>query len=120
MARCVKVFLRGGGAQKNGLRGDLAQLIKASFIICLCVTPLTHSLFHHRQAEKMRRQKQYANAIREQNKNINRIPFIPAKEPKDNDQRVPRIKVCVCVCVPTVLLTSAFVNADTGDLLDSI
>ncbi|TWW74275.1 jhy protein homolog isoform X2 [Takifugu flavidus] len=43
-------------------------------------------------AEKMRRQKQYANTVREQNKNINRKPFIPTKEPKDNDQKVPRRK----------------------------
>lgn len=47
----------------------------------------------------MRRQKQYANTVREQNKNINRKPFIPTKEPKDNDQKVPRRKVCVIVKV---------------------
>ena len=38
----------------------------------------------------MRRQKEYANSIREQNKRINKIPITPTKEPED---KVPRTKV---------------------------
>lgn len=44
-----------------------------------------------RQAEKMRRQKEYANAIREQNKKTNKLPITPTKEPQHKD--VPRMKV---------------------------
>ncbi|KAL7389344.1 hypothetical protein ABVT39_002123 [Epinephelus coioides] len=41
---------------------------------------------------KMKRQKLYSNVIREQNKNIRRIPFLLAKDPEGNDKKVPRIK----------------------------
>lgn len=90
MAHC------GGEPQKEGLKKSRLSKLKPLFS-SVSVSPL--SLFHHRQAEKIRRQKQYANSVREQNKNINRKPFIPSKEPKDNDQKVPRRKVCVCVCL---------------------
>ncbi|XP_029690915.1 uncharacterized protein [Takifugu rubripes] len=45
------------------------------------------------QAEKMRRQKEYANVICEQNKKINKKSFIPTKELKDNEKEVRRMKV---------------------------
>ncbi|XP_029923979.1 jhy protein homolog [Myripristis murdjan] len=41
---------------------------------------------------KMRRQKLYSNAVREQNKNMSRIPFLPAKDPEGSDKTVPRTK----------------------------
>ncbi|XP_060941345.1 jhy protein homolog [Limanda limanda] len=41
---------------------------------------------------KMKRQKLYSNVIREQNKKISRIPFLPAKDPEGSDNKVPRIK----------------------------
>ncbi|XP_010749219.3 jhy protein homolog isoform X3 [Larimichthys crocea] len=34
----------------------------------------------------------YSNVIREQNKKISRIPFLPAKDPEGNDKKVPRMK----------------------------
>ncbi|XP_051257486.1 jhy protein homolog isoform X1 [Dicentrarchus labrax] len=43
-------------------------------------------------AEKMKRQRLYSNVIREQNKKINRIPFLPAKDPEGSDKKVPRMK----------------------------
>ncbi|KAG7483582.1 hypothetical protein MATL_G00039890 [Megalops atlanticus] len=46
-------------------------------------------------AEKIRRQKQYSNKVREQNKNLSRNPFLPAKNPMGSDTRediVPRRK----------------------------
>ncbi|XP_040005529.1 jhy protein homolog isoform X3 [Xiphias gladius] len=43
-------------------------------------------------AEKMKRQKLYSNVIREQNKKISRIPFLPAKDPEGSDKKVPRMK----------------------------
>ncbi|KAG7224632.1 hypothetical protein INR49_011385 [Caranx melampygus] len=43
-------------------------------------------------AEKMKRQKLYSNVIREQNKKISRIPFLPAKDPGGSDKKVPRVK----------------------------
>jgi hypothetical protein len=49
------------------------------------------------QAEKMRRQKLYSNVIREQNKKISRIPFLPAARnavgSNNKDNMVPRRKV---------------------------
>ncbi|XP_071761384.1 jhy protein homolog [Centroberyx gerrardi] len=41
---------------------------------------------------KMRRQKLYSNVIREQNKKMSRIPFLPAKDPEGSDKKVPRTK----------------------------
>ncbi|XP_035034698.1 jhy protein homolog [Hippoglossus stenolepis] len=41
---------------------------------------------------KMKRQKLYSNVIREQNKKMSRIPFLPAKDPEGSDNKVPRIK----------------------------
>ncbi|XP_067463378.1 jhy protein homolog isoform X1 [Thunnus thynnus] len=41
---------------------------------------------------KMKQQKLYSNVIREQNKKISRIPFLPAKDPEGNDKKVPRMK----------------------------
>ncbi|XP_071317277.1 jhy protein homolog isoform X2 [Trachinotus anak] len=41
---------------------------------------------------KMKRQKLYSNVIREQNKKISRIPFLPAKDPEGSDKKVPRMK----------------------------
>ncbi|XP_017546811.1 jhy protein homolog [Pygocentrus nattereri] len=45
-------------------------------------------------AEKIRRQKLYSNVIREQNKKISRIPFLPARKPvgSDNKDAIPRNK----------------------------
>ncbi|XP_036379109.1 jhy protein homolog, partial [Megalops cyprinoides] len=46
-------------------------------------------------AEKIRRQKQYSNKVREQNKNLSRNLFLPAKNPMGSDTRediVPRRK----------------------------
>ncbi|XP_028839843.1 jhy protein homolog [Denticeps clupeoides] len=45
-------------------------------------------------AENIRRQKLYSNVIREQNKKISRIPFLPASSPASggNGDTVPRIK----------------------------
>ncbi|KAM4619772.1 jhy protein homolog [Polymixia lowei] len=43
-------------------------------------------------AEKMRRQKLYSKVIREQNKKISRIPFLPAEGPRGSDKKVPRRK----------------------------
>ncbi|XP_036450997.1 jhy protein homolog [Colossoma macropomum] len=45
-------------------------------------------------AEKIRRQKLYSNVIREQNKKISRIPFLPARNPvgSDNKDAFPRNK----------------------------
>ncbi|XP_062414114.1 jhy protein homolog [Pungitius pungitius] len=43
-------------------------------------------------AEKLKRQKLYSNVIREQNKKISRIPFLLAKDPEGNDNKVPRMK----------------------------
>ncbi|XP_020501690.2 jhy protein homolog [Labrus bergylta] len=43
-------------------------------------------------AEKLKRQRLYSNVIREQNKNISRIPFLPAKGPEGKDKKVPRMK----------------------------
>lgn len=83
--------------KEKGLKGEMAQLIKAPFIICLCFSPSLLSLFHHHHAEKMRRQRLYSNVIREQNKKISRIPFLPSKDAEGNDKTVPRMKVCVCV-----------------------
>lgn len=58
---------------------------------------LNLSIFYNlllcRQAEKMRRQKEYANTIREQNKKINKAPITPIKEPEGKDKEVPRMKV---------------------------
>lgn len=50
----------------------------------------------------MKRQKLYSNVIREQNKKISRIPFLPAKDPEGSDKKVPRLKVCMCVHFDTV------------------
>uniref|UniRef100_G3Q9L6 Junctional cadherin complex regulator n=1 Tax=Gasterosteus aculeatus aculeatus TaxID=481459 RepID=G3Q9L6_GASAC len=41
---------------------------------------------------KLKRQKLYSNVIREQNKKISRIPFLLAKDPEGNDNKVPRLK----------------------------
>ncbi|XP_053298178.1 jhy protein homolog isoform X2 [Pleuronectes platessa] len=41
---------------------------------------------------KMKRQKLYSNVIREQNKKMSRIPFLPAKDPEGSNNKVPRIK----------------------------
>ncbi|XP_070773818.1 jhy protein homolog [Enoplosus armatus] len=41
---------------------------------------------------KMKRQRLYSNVIREQNKTISRIPFLPAKDPEGDDKKVPRTK----------------------------
>ncbi|XP_076606583.1 jhy protein homolog [Chaetodon auriga] len=43
-------------------------------------------------AEKMKQQRLYSNVIRERNKKISRIPFLPAKDPEGNDKKVPRMK----------------------------
>ncbi|XP_035482669.1 jhy protein homolog isoform X2 [Scophthalmus maximus] len=41
---------------------------------------------------KMKRQRLYSNVIREQNKQMSRIPFLPAKDPEGSDNKVPRMK----------------------------
>ncbi|XP_018548058.1 jhy protein homolog isoform X1 [Lates calcarifer] len=41
---------------------------------------------------KIKQQKLYSNVIREQNKKISRIPFLPAKDPEGSDKKVPRMK----------------------------
>ncbi|XP_019941172.2 jhy protein homolog [Paralichthys olivaceus] len=41
---------------------------------------------------KMKRQKLYSEVIREQNKKMSRIPFLPAKDPEGSKNKVPRIK----------------------------
>uniref|UniRef100_A0A671U3B4 Junctional cadherin complex regulator n=1 Tax=Sparus aurata TaxID=8175 RepID=A0A671U3B4_SPAAU len=43
-------------------------------------------------AEKMKRQRLYSIVIREQNREMSRIPFLPAKDPEVNDKKVPRMK----------------------------
>ncbi|KAM3600907.1 uncharacterized protein V6R79_004421 [Siganus canaliculatus] len=43
-------------------------------------------------AEKMKRQKLYSDVIRQQNKKISRIPFLPAKDPDSSEKKVPRMK----------------------------
>lgn len=93
-----EVLLR-GTHKEMGLKGEMAQLIKAAFYNLLLFFSLSpfFFLFHHHQAEKMRRQRLYSNVIREQNKKISRIPFLPAKNPQGADKKVPRMKVCVCV-----------------------
>lgn len=96
---CGEVLLKGAAHKEMGLRGEMAQLIKAPpFIICLCFSPptllLSPLLFHRHQAEKMRRQRLYSNVIREQNKKISRMPFLPAKNLQGTDKKVPRMKVC--------------------------
>ncbi|KAM6983470.1 jhy protein homolog [Tautogolabrus adspersus] len=72
----------------------MAQLIKPPFIICLCFSLSLSSLspFYNHHAEKLKRQRLYSNVIREQNKKISRIPFLPAKAPEGNDKKVPRMK----------------------------
>uniref|UniRef100_UPI0037E9069A jhy protein homolog n=1 Tax=Semicossyphus pulcher TaxID=241346 RepID=UPI0037E9069A len=42
--------------------------------------------------QKLKRQRLYSNVIREQNKKISRIPFLPAKDPEGSDKNVPRRK----------------------------
>lgn len=96
---CGEVLLKGAVHKEMGLKGEMAQLIKAPpFIICLCFSPfflLPHSPpLHRHQAEKMRRQRLYSNVIREQNKKISRMPFQPAKNLQGADKKVPRVKVC--------------------------
>ncbi|KAG7516924.1 hypothetical protein JOB18_044095 [Solea senegalensis] len=44
------------------------------------------------KAEKMKRQKLYSNVIRNMNKNISRIPFLPAKDQEGSGRKVPRAK----------------------------
>ncbi|KAM8741639.1 jhy protein homolog isoform 2-T2 [Acanthopagrus schlegelii] len=41
---------------------------------------------------KMKRQRLYSIVIREQNRGMSRIPFLPAKDPEVNDKNVPRMR----------------------------
>ena len=84
--------LPGGEHKEKSLKRELTELIK----------PLLLSYHHH--AEKMKRQKLYSNVIREQNKNISRIPFLLAKDPEGSDKKVPRMKVCVFIFLSVCVL----------------
>ena len=96
-----------GKHKEKGLKGEMAQLIKPPFynlLLFLSLSLSSLSLFHRHHAEKMKRQRLYSNVIREQNKKISRIPFLPAKDLEGTDKKVPRMKVRVfvfahvCVC----------------------
>ena len=58
----------------------------------------------------MKRQRLYSIVIREQNRGMSRIPFLPAKDPEVDDKNVPRMRVCMCVKSGTCL----FYNRHVG------